>query len=361
MPPGGAPFGSPPGDIPEKKILRKRIALMLALVICAGALCGCAGKTKSRYTASFLELFDTVTSIVGYAESQEAFTEEVTRVRDELEAYDHLYDIYNEYDGMVNLRTINLNAGGEPLEVDQKIIDLLLFAREVDEKTDHRVNAMMGSVLEIWHEAREEGINDPENAALPDMTELQAAAEHVGFDLLEIDEENRTVRITDPEARLDVGALAKGYATQKVCETMPEGYLVSVGGNVVATGKKADGTAWTIGIQDPDGDGTEYLHKVSLEKGSVVTSGDYQRYYTVDGKEYHHIIDPDTLMPGERWRAVTVIGTDSAEGDALSTALFLMSREDGQKLLDGAGAEAMWIEKDGTRLYSPGYEAYIKP
>ncbi len=317
------------------------------------------GKELKRYQASYLELFDTVTSIVGYEESEEVFSQRVQRIHDEMEAYDHLYDIYQEYPESVNLCTVNRHPG-ETFTVDQRIIDLLLFARDVDEWTGHRVDAMFGSVLSVWHEAREEGMDDPGSAKLPDRGALEAAAAHTGFGFLEIDPEKRTVRLTDPDASLDVGALAKGYAAQRVSELLPEGYLLSVGGNVIATGPKPDGTAWTVGVQDPDADGEAYLQKLSLESGSVVTSGDYQRYYVVDGVRYAHIIDPETLFPGTAWRSVTVVARDSGIADALSTALFLTDREEGQRLLDRFGAEAMWIDGDGKKIMSAGYGAYIK-
>ena len=92
----------------------------------------------------------------------------------------------------------------------------------------------------------------------------------------------------------------------------------------------------------------------------MVTSGDYQRCYRVDGKTYHHIIDPETCFPGEKWRTVTVISPDSGLADALSTSLFLMSREEGQKLLEEYGAEAMWMDAERNIFYSPGYEAWIQ-
>ena len=315
---------------------------------------------RTRYQASYLQLFDTVTTIVGYEENRDAFAERARMIHDEMEAYDHLYDIYQEYPDIINLCTINRHPG-ETFRVDPKIMDLLLLAREVDEISGHRTDAMLGAVLRIWHEAREEGINDPENAALPEPEKLRQAAEHTGFRFLELDPEAGTVRLTDPEASLDVGALAKGYAVQRVCETLPEGYLLSVGGNVAATGPKPDGTPWTVGIQDPDGPGDTYLHRISLSRGAVVTSGDYQRRYLVDGVYYHHLIDPETLFPGTLWRAVTVIMEDSGMADALSTTLFLTGLEDGRKLLEKYGAEALWIRKDGKQFFSEGYGAYIRP
>ena len=147
---------------------------------------------------------------------------------------------------------------------------------------------------------------------------------------------------------------------QQVAKSAPKGLLISVGGNVCATGPKDDkGTPWVIGVQDPDG-GNDYLHTIYVSGGSVVTSGDYQRTYVVDGKAYHHIIDPDTLYPSDYWRAVTVVCEDSGVADALSTALFLLSQEEGQKLLDLYGAEGLWVADDGSIHYSPGFNDLIR-
>lgn len=126
-----------------------------------------------------------------------------------------------------------------------------------------------------------------------------------------------------------MGAIAKGYAVEQVCRQAPAGLLVSVGGNVRATGPKADGQPWVVGIQSPDGDGEDFLHTLELSQGSVVTSGDYQRYYTVDGVRYHHIIDPETGYPADSGlKSVTVISADHLLADALSTALFVAGPEE---------------------------------
>jgi thiamine biosynthesis lipoprotein len=159
--------------------------------------------------------------------------------------------------------------------------------------------------------------------------------------------------------RLDVGAIAKGWAAEEVAEVAPKGLLISVGGNVCATGPKdADGTPWVVGIQDPDGG--DYLHTIYVSSGSVVTSGDYQRAYAVDGKVYHHIIDPITLYPSSHWRSVTVVCEHSALADALSTALFLLPLEAGKALLEKTGAEAMWVDANGKIFYSNNFQAMIR-
>lgn len=337
---------------------------LIPVLLCFLLLCGCAAKPNEtelkKYNASFLDVFDTVTMITGYAESEEAFSAQVQQAHDLLLEYHQLFDIYTDYEGLNNLKTVNDNAGIAPVQVESRILDLLKDCRSYYHTTDGRVNVAMGSVLYLWHVARNEGLEDPANAVLPSADALADAAEHCRFEDVIIDEENGTVFLSDPAMRLDVGAVAKGWSVQRVCDALPEGLLISVGGNVCATGPRStDGSPWVIGVQDPDG-GEQYLHTLYLSSGSMVTSGDYQRAYMVDGKLYHHIIDPDTLFPSIYWRSVTVSCEDSGLADALSTALFLLPMEDGQQLLESSGAEAMWVAADGTIYYSSGFEKLIR-
>ena len=337
--------------------MKRLFVLLLALSL---LLCGCGTQAEPKqYSATFLTVFDTVTTIVGRDVSEEAFTRKTQAVHDDLLRYHQLFDIYNEYEGLNNLKTVN-DHPGEAVAVDKAIIDLLLDCKAYYELTGGRVNAALGSVLYLWHEAREDGLNDIANAYLPDGDALAEAARHTSWDSVVIDEVNNTVTITDPGLRLDVGAVAKGWSVQRAAENAPEGLLISVGGNVCATGPKdKSGTPWVVGVQDPDG-GDNYLHTLYLTKGSMVTSGDYQRAYLVDGEIYHHIIDPDTLYPGRLWRAVTVVCPDSGLADALSTALFLLPMEEGQKLLDQCESYAMWVDAEGNIQYSTGFEKLIR-
>lgn len=245
------------------------------------------------------------------------------------------------------------------MEVDGDIIRLLLECREFYDATGGKVNVAMGGVLALWHDARTAGFDDPANARLPDRAALENAAAHMDFDAVIIDEDASTVFISDPETRLDVGAVAKGWSAQRAAENAPAGLLISVGGNVCATGPKTEGgDPWVVGIQNPDGG--DYLHTVCVTGGSVVTSGDYQRTYLVDGESYHHIIDPETLMPSRYWRSVTVVCADSGIADALSTALFLLPQDEGQTLLSRYNAVAMWVDADGGEFFSPGFRALLR-
>lgn len=333
--------------------------LLLVLLVAAFALPGSADMNK--YSTVFMDTFDTVISLIGYAENQETFDARAAETHAMYLHLHKLFDTYNSYadEGITSVFDVNRQAAVEPVKVDPILFGLLTFCKSNYELVNGQTNVAMGSVLSIWHEYREAGLDDPENAKLPPMADLQAAAQHMNIDDLILDEAAQTVYFADPEMKLDVGAVAKGYATEQVCKDLPSGYLVSVGGNVRATGPKPDGSAWIVGVQDPDGGAEDYLLRLNVSEGSIVTSGDYQRYYVVDGVRYHHIIDPQTLYPATRWRAVTIVCSDSGMADALSTSLFTMSQEDGQALLDEFGAEAVWVTSGGELLYSPGLSEYI--
>ena len=338
---------------------RLLILLLSATLLLAG--CGqVAQPEKQQYTATFLELFDTVTTVIGREYSEEAFQAKAQAVRDDLQYYHQLFDIYNDYEGVANIKTINDNAGIAPVTVDPVILTFLLDCKDYYADTHGKVNVAMGSMLQLWHVARNDGLRDPSQAKLPNEEQLAQAATHTAIDCIEIDEENATVFITDPAARLDVGAIAKGWATQRVAENAPEGLLISVGGNVCATGPKLeDGTPWVIGIQDPE-DSQQNLHTLYLTNGSVVTSGDYQRAYVVDGQKYHHIIDPETLMPATNWRSVSVVCADSGLADALSTGLFLMDLEQGKQLAQEYGAEVLWVDRNGNEFMTAGLSSLLR-
>ena len=312
----------------------------------------------------YFSFFDTVSYVYSYAGDSEAdFTENYDEVAAILEDYHHLFDIYYEYSGINNLRTINLGAGGEPVEVDQRLIDFLLYAKELYTLTGGEMNIMMGAVLRPWHDSRSAASDDPQNARIPTMDELTEANAHTDISLLEIDDENNTVRISDPLASIDVGALGKGYATEMAAKRLQElgvtSYVLNIGGNIRIVGTKPDGSGWRTGVKDPQ-DPDLYAIYINLANTSCVTSGVYERFFTVDGVRYHHIIDKDTLMPSEYFTSLTVITEDSGLADALSTALFSMSYEDGVKLVESLdGVEVLWIYSDGEMKMTEGFKALV--
>ena len=318
-------------------------------------------KGKAYYT-----YFDTVSYVYDYGgDTEERFEERSDAVSQILLEYHQLFDIYHEYSGVTNLCTLNKAAGGEALEADPRLIDFLLCAREMYDLTDGEMNVMLGSVLRLWHNCREAASENPREAAIPTEEELRRAWEHTGVELLEIDAEKGTVRITDPEASIDVGALGKGYATERAAEYLEsvgaEGYVLNIGGNIRCIGDRPDGSGWVTAIRTPDRSSEEFACRIRIRDTACVTSGVYERYFTVNGTRYHHIIDRDTLFPAAYFDSLTVITRDSGLADALSTALFCMPEEQGRALAERlGGVELLWIYPDGTQHSTPGFAELIQ-
>lgn len=341
------------------KNISKIISLILSSILILGLLTSCGKPEKKRFEGEFLQLFDTATRIIGYTETKEEFAAYVDEIYEELERYHQLYDIYNDYEGVNNLKTINDNAGIKAVEVDEKIIDLLKFGIEAEAMSRGKVNVALGAVLKIWHDYREDG------TAIPSMDELEPATEHVDIGRMVIDEINKTVYLEDPLMRLDVGSIAKGYAVEMVSRHIIErGFtdgIISVGGNVRTFGYRGDDSSlWKVGVQNPE-KSKENLLLVEMTDKSLVTSGDYIRYYVVDDKAYHHIIDPVTLMPADYFTAVTILCEDSGMADALSTFLYLIPFEEGIELVESLeDTEALWVFKDDSQRSSSGFQAFVQ-
>jgi len=336
-----------------KKIFTKALCALLTLCSLAPCLYGCTGKQK--YSSYEVGAFDSFVLVIAYTENKREFDRINSFIGRELEKYHKYYDIYNSYEGINNLCTLNSLTDGQHTEqkLADEIIDLLLFAKEMHSLTDGLVNIAMGSVLSLWHKSRTEKL------APPAREELLSAAEHTDISDLVIDSEAGTAFIADPQMTLDVGAIAKGYAVERIAASLEEmgvsDLILNVGGNVRTLGRHSDGRRWSAGIHDPSGE-AEYLETVYLEDLSLVTSGSYQRFYSYEGQSYHHIIDPTTLFPAENFVSVSVICRDSGLADALSTALFLMEPNKALSFISSLeGAEALFLCKDGKKLYSKGF------
>ena len=342
---------------------KRIISFLLCLSFCLPTLASCKKKEPTVQAKSYYEYFDTVSTVFSYKGDSEAeFTANYTAVAGLLGEYHKLFDIYYEYSGINNLKTVNKNAGKAPVEVDDRLIDFLLYSKEMYTLTGGKTNIAMGSVLKLWHDCRTEAESDPANAKIPSAAQLEEAAAHCDINNLIIDTKARTVYISDPKMQLDVGAIGKGYAAERAAELLMDrgvtAYVLNIGGNIRAVGAKPDGEKWDIGITHPDKNSDEsFITKVRIKNTSLVTSGDYERYYTVGGVKYHHIIDPATLMPSAYFSSVSVFTKDSGLADALSTALFCMSYEDGLALVHSVGGvEVIWVDLSYNMKYTEGID-----
>ena len=355
--------------------MKKKIISLLCLILFVFSLSlsfvGCENTEENNYPTYSAEIsdyyFNTGSILSSYGKATEKeFGEYLSLCKEKLYYYHKLFDIYYEYAGVNNIKTINKNAGKAPVEVDAELIDFLEYCKELFTITNGKTNVMLGSVLKIWHDFRELGRElakkglSLQASDLPSEESLALASLHTSIDSLVIDREGGTVYISDPLASLDVGAVAKGYAVELLYNELfalgADSVVINVGRNIRTMGLKPNGDMWVSGVYNPDLTSENPIKcRISIGEGSIVSSGDYENFVSVDGVDYHHIIDPDTLQPAKYFSSVTVLAGHSGLADALSTALFCMSYEEGLSLVSGLdGVEVVWIYKDGRLAYTDG-------
>lgn len=341
----------------RKSLRHGKWFLCLCLLAAMSSAVGCS-PTAERHEATRLDLFDTPTTVVAYTQTEEEFDTLSDLVFSELSRLDALYDVYEGDPDGAGLAAVNAHAGECPVEVDPDVMGLLKWAKEAEKVTNGVIDASAGQVCYLWQQAREEASLHPEEAEIPSEAALAEALQHRGMECLELDETAGTAYLTDPEMRLDVGALAKGFTADLVMERLrQEGYsnvMLNLGGNVLTMGHRADGSPWRIGLRHPLKEAV--LTDVPASDRSVVTSGGYERKMEFQGQEYHHIIDLSTGMPANQWAQVSVISESSAEADLLTTALFILPEEEGRALLaQFEGASACYVALDGTMTTTEGW------
>lgn len=320
--------------------------LFILIIACSLVFMGGCGGAK-KYTAEIYGSFDTITKITAYCKSDEEFSKLKKKCEAALMEYSKIFDIYVEYAGVDGLFQINANAGAAT-KADARVIELLQFGKECYLETEGRVNIAMGSVLKIWHDWRENG------GDLPSSESLRGAADHADINKIIIDEQAQTVMLADSQMRLDVGAIAKGFAVEKIAQQLKaegaEGFLISAGGNVRAVGAPIGKKSWSVGIENPQKQG-ELIATEEITNGAVVTSGGYARFLEIGGKKYHHIIDPETMQPAVHMKSATIIYSDSGIADSSSTAVFLMEpSEIAEYIAQYSGMRAIIVDNNGETI-----------
>ncbi len=360
------------------KAMPQVVLVILASALLILPISGCSSSSNSgsveKYSYEFTGSFDTVIQFIGYAESEEAFDVLAKLGESRYQELHRLFDAFHNYEGLNNLKTINDMAGVDPVAVPEPLYALIKLSIEWHETYSDKTNIAMGNVSLLWQDYREAAVASlGADTQLPSNEEISALIAHTDLSSVVLDESALTVFVSDPDMRIDLGAVAKGYATELVRQDLvaagATSLIINAGGsNVCLIGQPLDGReTWQVGLQNPsallpddplaDPSVTPaalftVLNAVDL---SVVTSGDYQRFYIVDGVAYHHLLDPATGWPTHYFRAVSVVSADSAAADFLSTALFLMPYEEGRALVESLdGVEALWILSGGKYEMTEG-------
>ena len=339
-----------------KKVLKRAILLLLCALI-AVPLSAC-DKRRKKYTDSYFGYFDSFAEFTLYTDSEEHFEHYSDIVERELKKYHEMLDAYNGYDGKINIYSLNEGAANTPMKPDPELFAFLKEAKELYDLTDGYTSVTLGAVTAIWKDAIKNGVPPSEES-------LRNAAEHTDINDLILDSDERTVTFADEHLKLDAGALGKGFAADCIADILLEGckepFMLNLGGTLAARGEKPDGTPWQAGIQAPNGgelDGVSVnLSRFEYGTNALSTSGSYHRGFEYGGVLYHHIINPYTLMPENNFTSVSVNCSSATRADALSTALFSMSPEQGQALVESLdGIEAVWLLADGNVIKSNGIE-----
>lgn len=312
---------------------------MKRLLLCIAALLlfvGC--KTETPHSAVGF-VCDTVVTITAYAPQET--TNGAMRFCSDYEAI-----LSKTVEGS-DIWKLN-HADGKPVEVHPETVELLRLAVGIGEASGGAFDVTIAPVSALW----DFKADDP---VLPDRDALTEAAAHVDYRNIVI--EGNTVTLKN-NAEIDLGGIAKGYIADRVADYFREhgvtSACISMGGNVVTIGTKPDGSQWTVGIRDPNGTPDQSEEVLRVKDAAIVTSGNYERFFILDGVRYHHILDPDSGMPVNSGLAsVTIIGTRSDLCDALSTACFVLGREGSAALLDRYGVSAIFLYEDGTRTSYP--------
>lgn len=310
----------------------KRILAAFLLLLC---LAGCTPQPKS-YTADFFAM-DTFMSITAYGEDEQAAQDTAVQLEQRINALEPALSRTREDSDLYRLN----HADGAACEVSEDTYAAIEAAVQFAEWTGGAFDPTMAPLTDLW------GINT-DHAHVPAQAEIDAALTHVGYQNIELLGNNQ-VRLLNG-AQLDLGGIGKGFATDAAAAMLDgtQGVLATLGGNIGAYGENPnrDSGNWVVGIADPD-DNAAFIATVEVRGLSVVTSGDYERYFEQDGKRYHHIFDPATGYPADSGlRSVTVIDESSTRADALTTALFVMGLEAGMAFCGQNDIAAVFVTAD---------------
>ena len=341
--------------ITERTLFMKRrwIPLLLVLTMTIGLFTGCKRQDEPIQKSNFY--FDTIITIILYDKKQETY------INDCFQLASHYENLFSATISESDISRINANAGNF-VEVNEETIHLLKKALEFGKLSDGAFTVTIGALSKLWNISEIIKTMDDTRMAddsyIPSQEAIQERLSHIGDSLIEIN--GNQVRLTDPNASIDLGAIAKGYiADQMKTYLVKQGVtsgIINLGGNVLTLSKKSNGSFYRIGIQKPFSNTGESVAIIDVADKSVVSSGNYERYFKVEHKIYHHILNPKTGYPVENELSeVTIISDSSLDGDALSTTCFSLGLKDGMELIESLdGIEAIFITNDYELHYSSG-------
>jgi thiamine biosynthesis lipoprotein len=317
-----------------------RIPYFLFLFLAAALFGACAKKPPEPRTVYAL---GTVCAINLYEDGSEEIYDEMAAKLNSIE------ETFSVNIASSEISLINRNAGFAPVPVSPDALYLIKMARYFAEKSGGAFDPTIGPLSVLW------AINT-DDARVPLQEEIDARLPLVDYRKLVIDEDGQTVFLPEAGMMLDLGGIAKGFAADCLVEIAHERgvnrAVIDLGGNIYVLGARKDGAKWKIGVKDPENPEGEPAVRLETEENSIVTSGMYERFFEEGGRRYHHILDPKTGYPAESGvLSATIVSASSLVADALSTAVFILGREEGLALLE-AGFPEIGVQAEGMVIGS---------
>ena len=327
----------------ENQLMRKKRALFLLLAMLLPLLNGCSANTDPISRTGFY--FDTVVQVTIYDAKKEKCLDECMELAG---TYEKMLSPTVEGSDIWNIN----HSVGNPVIVSDETAALLETALTYCKMTEGRIDITMETVSGLWDFHAETA------GQIPDETTLSEALSHVDYHNLLI--EGNTITLLDPESRISLGFIAKGYIADRLKEYLLsqniESAIINLGGNLLAVGQKPDGSPFQFGIQMPFAAQGTPVTALPVSDRSVVSSGVYERYFYQNDTLYHHILDTSNGYPVQNdLLGVTILSDSSTVGDALSTTCFILGPEEGMRLVESLeDVEAVFITNDHALHYSSG-------
>lgn len=320
----------------------KKTTMFLTSLVLSLSFTGC-GNNKGNVSSSEFLLDTECTVTILNCESK----------KEPLDIITESFELCKEYENLLS-RTISesdvskLNASnGDAVLVSDKTAEIINISKQISELSDGFFDVSIGRLTELW---------DFKKGEVPSDAEIQSALKTVNYKNITL--LKSFVKLENPNAKIDLGAIAKGYIGDRmkdflVTQGVKSG-IIDLGGNIITIGQKNEGQNFIIGVKIPYSDKNDVLKKIEVSDLSVVTSGIYERYFEKDGKMYHHIINPTTGHPSDTdLLSATIISKSSVMGDALSTACVLLGSEKGMEMIEKTkDVEAVFVLKDNTVILS---------
>jgi FAD:protein FMN transferase len=311
------------------------------------------GRNKKVTIVEEFQLFGTSIQLKLYGKSGKLAMEEAIN---KLQDINKKMSVFNE---LSEISMINRKAGVSSQEVSKDTYFVIKKAMEYSELSEGTFDPTIRPIVSLWNIGKD-------TARVPDKTEIDNILKLVNFKDIILSKKDNNIGLRHKGQAIDVGGIAKGYAADEVKRIFKKykikSALINLGGNIVALGKKSDETLWNVGIQNPHDVRGEYVGIISVENKSVVTSGNYERYFTSNGRTYHHIIDPKTGYPSEsEIISATIISEKSLDGDGLATGVYIMGLEKSIKLIESLeGIDAIFITENKEIYVTSGIKDKFK-